>query len=128
VRAPNARMRSLVSSELTWFRQYRSAVAGDGPDTVDEVLARRKTAPLWQRHPAVLNSLHESGAVSADETSVTLRWDLIPEEDRDAAISWANELVAQYRGRTAGAVADDHRNSPGSISEIHRLTRPGWAA
>ena len=35
----NPRLRAEIQSTLTWLRQYRQASLGQGPDTVEDVLA-----------------------------------------------------------------------------------------
>jgi len=98
------REKALARSTRSWLLQYRQALSGEGPDSVEEVLDRRKHASLWLRERAIFQSLLEAGALVEDDATghVILRWDLIATEHRDVAVSWANEVVGIYRGRTAG--------------------------
>jgi hypothetical protein len=100
----NSRLRAIIQQELSWFLQYRAALAGEGPDSPEDVLERRQNYPIWMREATTFGALMESGAIVEDEAAgtVTLRWDLIADDQRDVALSWANEVVALYRGRTAG--------------------------
>jgi len=98
------REKALARSTRSWLLQYQRALAGEGPQTVQEVLDLRKHGPLWMRERAIFQLLLEAGALVEDDATghVTLRWALIADEHRGVAVSWANEVVGLYRGRTAG--------------------------
>lgn len=93
---PNLRAAARRAAE--WVREYR-----DRPESRDELLDLRDTKyPAWLRDPDLFVRL--SPAVNIDHESgiVAVRWDLIPKEDRSAAVSLLNDLVDAYRNRPTG--------------------------
>ena len=90
--------------QMATFVKKRVEFYRDHPDRRDEFHDGKRYAPTWMRDHKAIRELVESGAFVEDPATghVTLRWDLISDERREVAVSMANEVVAMYRGRTAG--------------------------
>ena len=49
------REKALARSTRSWLLQYQRALAGEGPQTVQEVLDLRMHGPLWMRERAIFS-------------------------------------------------------------------------
>jgi hypothetical protein len=98
------RVRQLSQLMLNRSREIEDVIDVNNAEGRKDLLERGESLALWMRHRDVLDVLLTSRAFVEDEATgaVTLRWDLIAEEHRAVAVSFANEVVALRRGRSAG--------------------------
>lgn len=99
-----ANLRARVRQILNWTREVREAIESNDEIGRQDLLARGATYAAYLQDVTVFTALLDSGAIEPDQDArtLTLHWDRVPSEQRQAAISLSNELVDAYRGRSAG--------------------------
>jgi hypothetical protein len=89
---------------LRWGDEFLVAAEVDDQNRMKELVKSANQFDAWLQDFGVFMTLLRTGAVIPDDAggTVTLRWDLIAPEHRNAATSLATELVDAYRGRSVG--------------------------